>query len=82
MPVILALEDYELWLAPDGREVEPLLLLLEPYPDEVIEAYPVSAASTSPPMTTRAASSLWRFSRRYLTGCPRYRVFWVSASLV
>jgi putative SOS response-associated peptidase YedK len=46
MPVILALEDYGVWLAPDGREVEPLLLLLEPYPDEVIEAYPVSAAST------------------------------------
>ncbi len=30
MPVILALEDYGLWLVPDWREVELLLLLLEP----------------------------------------------------
>jgi putative SOS response-associated peptidase YedK len=42
MPVILAPEDHELWLDPDVREADPLLPLLAPYPDDVMEAYPVS----------------------------------------
>jgi putative SOS response-associated peptidase YedK len=42
MPVILASEDHELWLDPDVREADPLLPLLAPYPDDVMEAYPVS----------------------------------------
>ncbi len=42
MPVILPPEDYELWLAPDVREAEPLHTLLRPYPSEAMEAYPVS----------------------------------------
>ncbi len=42
MPVILAPEDHGLWLDPDVREADPLLPLLAPYPDDVMEAYPVS----------------------------------------
>ncbi len=42
MPVILPSEDYELWLDPDMWEAEPLLDLLRPYPDDIMEAYPVS----------------------------------------
>ena len=42
MPVILAPEDHGLWLDPDIREADPLLPLLAPYPDDVMEAYPVS----------------------------------------
>ena len=42
MPVILAPEDHGLWLDPDVWEADPLLPLLAPYPDDVMEAYPVS----------------------------------------
>ncbi len=42
MPMILAPEDHGLWLDPDVREADPLLPLLTPYPDDVMEAYPVS----------------------------------------
>ncbi len=42
MPVILAPEDHGLWLDPDVREADPLLPLLAPYPDDVMDAYPVS----------------------------------------
>jgi len=48
MPVILAPEDYGLWLDPDVREAEPLLPLLNPYPDDVMEAYPVTRFVNSP----------------------------------
>lgn len=42
MPVILHPEDYEMWLAPDFDEKEPLTTLLKPYPTNLMEAYPVS----------------------------------------
>ena len=42
MPVVLAPEDYGLWLDPDVQEADPLLPLLIPYPDNLMEAYPVS----------------------------------------
>ena len=42
MPVILAPEDHGLWLDPDVWEADPLLPLLAPYPDDALEAYPVS----------------------------------------
>ena len=48
MPVILPAEEYDLWLAPDMREAEPLLDLLRPYPDDVMEAYSVSRFVNSP----------------------------------
>ena len=48
MPVILHPENYELWLDPDVREVELLSSLLEPYPDDTMEAYPVSRRVNSP----------------------------------
>jgi putative SOS response-associated peptidase YedK len=48
MPVILPAEEYDLWLDPDMGEAEPLLDLLRPYPDDVMEAYPVSRFVNSP----------------------------------
>ncbi len=48
MPVILPPEEYGLWLDPDMREAEPLLDLLRPYPDDVMEAYSVSRFVNSP----------------------------------
>ncbi len=48
MPVILAPEDYDLWLDPDVREADPLLPLLAPYPADSMEAYPVSSFVNSP----------------------------------
>jgi hypothetical protein len=48
MPVTLHPEDYELWLDPDFDEKEPLTTLLEPYPAEAMEAYPVSRRVNSP----------------------------------
>jgi len=48
MPVILPPETYDLWLDPDMRETELLLDLLRPYPDDGMEAYPVSRFVNSP----------------------------------
>lgn len=48
MPVILAPEDYSLWLDPDFREREALTSLLRPYPNDAMEAYPVSRRVNSP----------------------------------
>jgi len=48
MPVILPPETYDLWLDPDMQETEPLLDLLRPYPDDGMEAYPVSRFVNSP----------------------------------
>ncbi len=38
MPVILLPEDEEAWLNADLTEVEPLVSLLKPYPDDLLEA--------------------------------------------
>ena len=48
MPVILDPENYDFWLDPDVQEAEPLTGLLEPYPSEAMEAYPVSRFVNSP----------------------------------
>jgi putative SOS response-associated peptidase YedK len=54
MPVILAPEDYELWLDPDfGNTKDPaawskLQSLLDPYPSAQMKAYPVSTLVNSP----------------------------------
>ena len=48
MPVILPPEEHGLWLDPDMRESESLLDLLWPYPDDVMEAYPVSRRVNKP----------------------------------
>lgn len=48
MPVILPPETYDLWLDTDMRDTEPLLDLLRPYPDDVMDAYPVSRFVNSP----------------------------------
>ncbi len=48
MPVILPPEDYELWLDPSIQEADPLLPLLNPYPADPMEAYPVSRFVNSP----------------------------------
>ncbi len=48
MPVIVAPENYEVWLDPDVREADWLTPLLTPYPAEALEAYPVSRFVNSP----------------------------------
>jgi putative SOS response-associated peptidase YedK len=48
MPVILHPEDYEMWLDPDFDEREPLTTLLQPFPAEAMEAYPVSRRVNKP----------------------------------
>jgi putative SOS response-associated peptidase YedK len=48
MPVILPPDAYDLWLDPDLRDPEPLRDLLRPYPEERMEAYPVSRRVNSP----------------------------------
>ena len=48
MPVILAPDDYHLWLAPDVHEPDRLLPLLRPCPAENLEAFPVSLVVNSP----------------------------------
>ncbi len=48
MAVILAPEDYDLWLDPAIQEVERLQPLLRAYPPEGMEAYPVSRMVNNP----------------------------------
>ncbi|ALS27490.1 SOS response-associated peptidase [Paenibacillus cisolokensis] len=43
MPVILRPEDEAVWLDRANREPQRLRALLKPYPEELMEAYPVSA---------------------------------------
>jgi putative SOS response-associated peptidase YedK len=47
MPVILPSHAYETWLDP-SRDVQQVLPLLKPYPNEPMVAYPVSTAVNSP----------------------------------
>ena len=47
MPVILKLEDEDTWINPDAN-VEELMRLLGPYPNDEVEAYPVSKLVNSP----------------------------------
>jgi len=46
MPVILRVHDLEAWLDP-GMEQKEVLALLAPYPDDLMEAYPVSSMVNS-----------------------------------
>lgn len=48
MPVILPPEEHGLWLDPDMRELELFLDLLQPYFDDLMEAFPVSRFVNSP----------------------------------
>ncbi len=48
MAVILAPEDYDLWLDPAMQEVERPQPLLRPYPGEGMTAYPVSTRVNNP----------------------------------
>jgi putative SOS response-associated peptidase YedK len=48
MPAILGREDEDGWLDPDQSEPEILLPMLESFPAELMEAYPVSPAVNSP----------------------------------
>jgi putative SOS response-associated peptidase YedK len=47
MPVILPAGSYDAWLDPEA-EKEELVALLEPYPEDEMEAYPVSRFVNSP----------------------------------
>ncbi|MBI3183427.1 MAG: SOS response-associated peptidase [Myxococcales bacterium] len=48
MPVILAREDFDLWLSPEPVEPARLLPLLRPYPHDDLEVYEVSRLVNSP----------------------------------
>ncbi len=48
MPVILAPEDYSLWLDPSVQDSERLQPLLRPYSSEEMTAYPVSTRVNNP----------------------------------
>ncbi len=48
MPVILTDADAAVWLDPEIEQPEPLLSLLDPYPDDEMEAYPISTLVNSP----------------------------------
>jgi len=48
MPVILAPQDYDLWLDPGVQEAELLQPLLRPYPSQDMIAYPISTWVNSP----------------------------------
>lgn len=44
MPLILKPGDYELWLDPEIKDIRPLQVIMKPYQEEKMEAYPVSAS--------------------------------------
>lgn len=48
MPAIISPEQYAVWLDPALTDVERLLGLLGPYPERLMEAYPVSRKLNSP----------------------------------
>ncbi len=48
MPVILAPDDYDAWLDPEGNEKEKLLALLRPFPAGEMTAFPTSTLVNSP----------------------------------
>jgi putative SOS response-associated peptidase YedK len=52
MPVILAAEAYDLWLAPGEKAVDQLEKLLVPYPENEMQAFPVSRMVNSPQADT------------------------------
>jgi putative SOS response-associated peptidase YedK len=46
MPVILEVQDIKAWLDPGTKQKE-VLAMLAPYPDNLMEAYPVSSMVNS-----------------------------------
>jgi putative SOS response-associated peptidase YedK len=48
MPVILAPEDYDVWLNSDGQHRDELQHLLQPAPEELLDAYPISTYVNRP----------------------------------
>jgi putative SOS response-associated peptidase YedK len=48
MPAILLPDGYDMWLDPEGRDVDDLSSLLGPYPAEDMTAYPVSRFVNNP----------------------------------
>lgn len=62
MPVILQPEEYDTWLIPEEGPPERFLPLLDPYPAEMMQSYPVSSYVNSPqnnsPQCIQASSLL------------------------
>lgn len=48
MPAIIRPQDYELWLDPNLADVERLQAMVGPYPERLMEAYPVSRKVNRP----------------------------------
>jgi putative SOS response-associated peptidase YedK len=54
MPVIMHPDDEAMWLDPRMSDTKALRALLNPFPDALMEAYPVSRAVNTPAMNTPA----------------------------
>lgn len=48
MLLILKPGDYDLWLDPEVKDIRPLQVIMRPYPENKMEAYPVSATVNNP----------------------------------
>ena len=48
MPVIIPPEHYKTWLDPQLADVSKIQTLIGPYPEQLMEAYPVSTRVNSP----------------------------------
>ena len=48
MPVILAPQDFDLWLDPEAHDPEKVMPLLKSYPEKEMEIYPVGFSVNSP----------------------------------
>lgn len=48
MPAIIAPENFDRWLDPSVSDIEELQSMLGPYPDRLMQAYPVSSKVSSP----------------------------------
>lgn len=59
MPVILPMELEEVWLDGNNRDIEQLIALLQPYPEEGMTAYPVSRLVNSPRNDARELIAPW-----------------------
>ena len=63
MPVILRREAWRVWLGEERADIEELVDLLQPYPAELMRAYPVGQRVGASGTTTRRCSIRWCWRR-------------------
>lgn len=57
MPAILDKKNESVWLGNDGQDIDKIISVLKPYPDNRMEAYPVSKMVNSPANDSREVIS-------------------------